>query len=146
MATILISLPEPVPALYCTDSTATLHWISNEIPWSQYIEHRVTEICRLSDNQLWCHCPGNLNPADIPSRGLNGERLAVSKLWWNGPAFLYLPEDQWPDMQNIPAREITNTELTKKPTVTTHVLLNADCDKGNWPMLDEIIDCSRYSK
>ena len=121
MATILISLPEPVPALYCTDSTATLHWISNEIPWSQYVEHRVTEIFRLSDNQLWRHCPGNLNPADIPSRGMNGERLAVSKLWWNGPAFLYLPEDQWPDMQNIPASEITNAELTKKPTVTIHV-------------------------
>ena len=56
MATILTSLPEPVPALYWTDSTPTLHWISNEKPWSQYIEHRVTEIHCLSDNQLWRHC------------------------------------------------------------------------------------------
>ena len=145
MATILASLPEPVPALYWTDSTATLHWIINERPWRQYIEHRVTEIRRLSDSQLWRHCPGNLNPADIPSRGMNGEKLLVSKLWWNGPEFLYLPEDQWPNMHNIPASDITNAELVKNPTVTTHTLLNTNCNKSP-PLLDEIIDCTRYSK
>ena len=101
MATILASLPEPVPALYWTDSMAT---IINERPWRQYIEHQVTEICRLSDSQLWHHCPGNLNPADIPSRGMNGEKLLISKLWWNGPEFLYLSEDQWPNMHNIQGR------------------------------------------
>ena len=73
MATILASLPEPVSALYWTDSTATLHWIINERPWRQYIEHRVTEIRRLLDSQLWRHCPGNLNPADIPLREAVGK-------------------------------------------------------------------------
>ena len=73
---------------------------------------------------------------------MNGEKLAASELWWNGPVFLYLPEDQWTNVQNIPANEITNAELIKNPTVTTHVLLNVDRAKGNWPMLDEIIDCS----
>ena len=29
MATIMASLPEPVPMFYWTNSTATLHWISN---------------------------------------------------------------------------------------------------------------------
>ena len=52
MCTILTSLPEPVPALYWTDSTATLHRIINKTPWRQYIEHRVTEIRRLSDSRL----------------------------------------------------------------------------------------------
>lgn len=46
---------------------------------------------------------------------------------------------------NIPASEIINAELVKKPTVTTHILLNANCNK-NPPLLDEIIDCTRYSK
>ena len=80
----------------------------------------MTEIRRLSDSRLWRHCPGNLNPADIPSRGMNGMKLLGSKLWWNGPEFLYLPEDQWPNVHNIPASEIT----IKKPRVTTHSLLN----------------------
>ena len=118
MATIMASLPEPVPTLHWTDSTATLHWISNQKPWKQYIEHRVSEIRRLSDSQLWRHCPGNLNPADIPSRGMNGEKLAACELWWKGPEFLHQHEDQWPDMCSIPASDITNAELIKKPTVT----------------------------
>ena len=80
MATIMALLPEPVPNLYWTDSTATLYWINNQNPWKQYIEHRVSEIQRLSDSQLWCHCPGNLNPAKIPSRGTNGEKLAACDL------------------------------------------------------------------
>ena len=146
MATIMASLPEPVPTFYWTDSTATLHWISNQKPWRQYIEHRVSEIRRLSDSQLWHHCPGILNPADVPSRGMNGEKLAACDLWWKGPEFLYQREDQWPDMCNIPASDITNAELIKKPTVTTHILLSAGCDKTKFPMLDEIIDCTRYSK
>ena len=146
MATIMASLPEPVPTFYWTDSTATLHWISNQKPWRQYIKHRVSEIRRLSDSQLWHHCPGNLNPADVPSRGMNGEKLAACDLWWKGPEFLYQREDQWPDMCNIPASDITNAELIKKPTVTTHILLSAGCNKTKFPMLDEIIDCTRYSK
>ena len=76
---------------------------------------------------------------------MNGEKLLASKLWWNAPEFLYLPEDQWPNRHNIPASEITNAELIKIPTVTTHILLNANCNK-NPPLLDEIIDCTRYSK
>ena len=105
----------------------------------------MTERCCLSDSRLWRHCPGNLNPADIPSRGINSEKLLASKLWWNGPEFLCLPEDQWPNMNNIPASEITNAELVKKPIVTTRILLNTNCNK-NPPLLDEIIDCTRYSK
>ena len=146
MATIMASLPEPVSTLYWTDSTATLHWISNQKPWKQYIEHRVSEIHRLSDSQLWRHCPGNLNPADIPSRGMNGEKLAACDLWWKGPEFLHQHEDQWPNMCSIPASDITNAELIKKPTVTTHILLNTGCNKIKFPMLDEIIDCTQYSK
>ena len=106
----------------------------------------MSEIRCSSDSQLWHHCPGNLNPADVPSRGMNGEKLAACDLWWKGPEFLYQRKDQWPDMCNIPASDITNAELIKKPTVTTHILLSAGCNKTKFPMLYEIIDCTRYSK
>ena len=107
---------------YCADPTATLYWISNQKLWKHCIEHRMLEIHHLSDSQLWHHCPGNLNLADIPSRGMNGEKLSACDLWWKGPEILCQYEDQWPDLYNIPASKITtNSELTKKPTVSTHI-------------------------
>jgi len=52
------------------------------------------EFRNLSDYEKWQHCPGNMDPADIPSRGMNRVKLANSALWWNGPDFLRLPEQQ----------------------------------------------------
>ena len=43
----------------------------------------------------WRHINGDLNVADDVSRG-----VAVSELngrWEHGPAFLQLPENQWPE-------------------------------------------------
>jgi len=79
VATIADSLPEQVQSFFWTDSTAALHWICNDKPWKQHIEYRVTEIRQLTNCQ-WRHCPGYLNPADIPSRGMNGAKLSKSEL------------------------------------------------------------------
>ena len=88
----------------------------------------MSEIHRLSDSKLWRHCPGNLNLVKIPSRGTNGEKLAACDLWWEGSVFLHQHEDQWPEMCSIPASDISNAELIKKPTVTTHILLSVRRD------------------
>jgi len=124
-ATIAGSLPEQVKSFFWTDSTAALHWICNEKPWNQYIEHRVIEIRQLTDLQQWHHCPGNHNPADIPSRGMNGAKLSKSELWWEGPTFLFQPENQWPNINFIPSNDITDAKLIKKPTLATHILVTS---------------------
>ena len=82
--TITVSLPQPVPVFYLTDSMAVLHWIRVVKPWKQYISHRVTEIRRLIVCEKWQHCPGDINPADIPSRGLSS---VDNKIWWKQPKF-----------------------------------------------------------
>ena len=71
---------------------SVLFWIKNEKPWKQYIASRVSEIRQLTPREQWKHCPGPLNPADLPSHGLTGDKLLKSVLWWEGPPFLRLPD------------------------------------------------------
>ena len=73
--TILKSLSQELLVIYWTDSMTTLYWICNHKPWKQYVNHRVAEIRRASSQAAWRYCPGPLNPADPPSRGVNGDRL-----------------------------------------------------------------------
>jgi len=61
----------------------------------------------------WRHCPGHLNPADMPSRGLLGNELFSNEPWWNGPTFLQLPEDDWPSMMTSDTCEEAHVEIKK---------------------------------
>ena len=88
--TILSLLPMQIQCFYWVDSMAVLYWIQNNKPWKQYVGHRVKEIRQLTDKNQWFHCPGMLNPANLPSRGTTGQELVQSMMWWNGPAFLQL--------------------------------------------------------
>ena len=74
--------------IHWVDLMAVLYWIKNDKPWKQYIGHHIREIHQLTAKNQWYHCPGILNPADLPSRGTIGEELVQSTMWWNGPAFL----------------------------------------------------------
>ena len=64
-----------------SDSTTALCWIKNERVWKQYVQHRVEEIRSLTLKNSWRHCPGELNPADIPSRGQSAKILSVNSMW-----------------------------------------------------------------
>lgn len=105
-------------------------------PWKQFVNHRVVEIRNLSDRERWQFCPGNLNPADIPSRGLSCTKLADSSLWWNGPDFLQQLEQQWPRADMFPPHKVTEVEVVKRLTKSF-----------NKPevCLHNIIDCTRFS-
>lgn len=70
------------------DSKTALHWINNAGEWKQFVRHRVNEILQLTKKGQWRHCPGESNPADLESRGVNVETLKASKLWWKGPQWL----------------------------------------------------------
>ena len=96
MNTIVTALNRDIDPVYWVDSMTTLFWIRREKQWKQYMANRVKEIRRLSPKNHWRHCPEHLNPADLPSRGVSGDRLLNNTLWWEGPPFLLLPEDEWP--------------------------------------------------
>ena len=50
------------------------------------MENRVIEIRQLVAVECWKHCPGEINPADLPSRGVELSELLCNPLWLNGPS------------------------------------------------------------
>ena len=104
------------------------------------------EILKLTSKEEWRFCPGKLNPTDIPSRGLKGQELVESKVWWNGPEFLYNTETEWPTSPEgvtMPDKDAC-TEMAKEPLNISHSLVNANVDCATAD-LNQIIDCCRYN-
>ena len=107
-----------------TDSFTTLCWIKNNRAWKTFIQTRVKEIRELTSEYEWRHCPGECNPADLPSRGCTGSELPECERWWKGPRILINPPEQWPvDPQPTRNdRDQASLEVMKNPPVVTHSL------------------------
>ncbi len=104
---------------------------------------RVQEIQKLTSKQSWRFCQGSMNPADLPSRGIKASELVKSHSWWNGPAFLYLPETEWPTSRNAESNEIALQETVKCPTLPTHTLVTKE--NPTPPNISELINCGDFS-
>jgi hypothetical protein len=114
---ILKVLPNVARTTYWTDSTNVLHWIRSESrTFKQFVANRVGEIHRATDPEQWRHVPGELNPADLPTRGMSALELAKSELWIEGPGFLKTDESTWPE--KLPSGSAPETEKEKK--IETH--------------------------
>ena len=48
----------------------------------------------------WRHCPGDQNPADLPSRGMILDSDERVQKWLYGPEFLVKSEEVWPKSPN----------------------------------------------
>lgn len=82
--------------MWC-DSTIVLGWL--KIPpnlLKVFVSHRVSEIQEITFCATWSHVPSQENPADLASRGVFPGSLKSSQLWWHGPCWLSLLNDQWP--------------------------------------------------
>ena len=80
-----------------TDSITAKYWIEGvNKEWKLFVENRVQEIRSLVSPQLWSHCPGKENPADIPTRRVNVLQFVKVTSWWDGPQWLHKTEQEWP--------------------------------------------------
>ncbi|XP_054720507.1 uncharacterized protein LOC129230127 [Uloborus diversus] len=105
------------------DSTITLCWVkSNSCKYKQFVKNRVEEIQRLSDPNMWFHCPGKQNPGDIVSRGMYSADLAKNSLWWNGPPWLRQPSECWPNMSTEVKHDVRDLEFRKEFATTLFLI------------------------
>ena len=121
--------------IYFTDSQIVLAWIrSRARNYKPFVSSRVGEIQSNSDPAEWKHINGDLNVADDVSRG-----VAVSELngrWENGPAFLQLPENQWPaEVLNADGQQEIDTEQRK-----VKIVLNLASTKA-----EEVMNMKKFS-
>eukprot|EP00731_Ephydatia_muelleri_P014947 Em0008g667a len=125
-----------------TDSQVALFWIRGKNKeWKSFIQNRVNEIRHLVQPDVWHHCPGVTNPADLPSRGLTLMELSASHLWRNGPDWLRSDVDQYFDIESslMPELCVQELKLNCKPS---HSLLTAD----GKPAIGDIMCCEEFSE
>ncbi|GBM92583.1 hypothetical protein AVEN_39897-1 [Araneus ventricosus] len=78
-----------------SDSTVALWWIKEYGDWSVFVANRVKEIRELTGSYSWRHVPGNMNIADLLSRGCTPQQMLNSK-WWEDPSWLKENPESWP--------------------------------------------------
>ena len=86
---------------YFTDSTTVLWWLRTHRELDVFVGNRVCRILDKSRAEQWFHVSTSENPADIPTRGMSGKRLASCSLWWQGPSFLEQPYVNWPAQPEV---------------------------------------------
>ena len=133
-------------AVYCwTDSMTVLQWIRNKQVYKQYVRNRVDEIHQLTLQCSWRHCPGGVNPADLPSRGTGVSELVKLQLWWKGPEFLTLSEDKWPDASVNELGAQASTEIVKSQPTIFHSLLLTEKSQHAQMDIYKIIEAKNFS-
>ena len=126
---------------YWSDSNAVIGQIRGESKrHPAFTANRLSEIPDTSEPQQWRHCPGKLNPADDGSRGLKADSITPNCRWLNGPSFLLLSEDQWPE--DIPKSMFAPDVTCEVPEVPGETFMSA---VDGWKLNPQFIDLSRYS-
>ncbi|XP_076283978.1 uncharacterized protein LOC143210727 [Lasioglossum baleicum] len=85
--------------------------------WGIFVWNRVREIRLLTSFGTWRYVPGELNPADLPSRGCQAKQLFDSR-WWEGPNWLREAQDHWPSLSDKVDEDEVNGELKKSAQIS----------------------------
>ena len=123
-----------------------LCWLQSSKPCKQYVSSRINEIHRLTSKEAWRHCPGSLNPADMPSRGVKGSELLHNRTWWEGPRFLQLAETEWLCTASTDVTEEAQAEFMKNPPEVAYTLATSVFESSlDLVKVYNVIDCMQFS-
>ena len=82
---------------YHTNSITVFRYTGNEQQrFHVFVANCVQLIHNYSDPNQWRYIKTDDNPADDASRGTSGEQLLKQRRWFEGPEFLWKPEQEWP--------------------------------------------------
>ena len=127
---------------YFTDSLINLCRIRNgPSKYKLWVANRIHEILQGSTPSDWHHCPGVLNPADLPSRGLSANELKNSSLWWTGPDFIRNDVSTWPTDAEVHVKDDPEQCKTVEFEEDWKVLSATDCQtKLDWDFVRSLLD------
>ena len=109
--------------IFWTDSTNVLYWIRNESrEFKPFVANRIGEIHRSTNPDQWRHIPGDINPADLLTRGLTATDLANNELWMEGPEMIQGEESTWPP--RLPNAEVEKSIDKNERRKVTHTTRN----------------------
>ncbi|XP_059097294.1 uncharacterized protein LOC131891683 [Tigriopus californicus] len=113
--------------LLWTDSETVLKYIRNETKrFQRFVSNRVAYIRKRTEVDQWHHVPGDLNPADVASRGMNIHDFIRCKEWKFGPEFLRLDKSTWPIHGVIPDLNDQDPEVKKPIVISAETKLDPD--------------------
>ena len=133
----------PLTEPHCfSDSTVAIYWIRGvEKTWKPFVQNRVMEIRRLMQPPCWFHCPGQHNPADIPSRGHTPQQLLESSLWRSGPEWLKSSKLNEAEPLELPMPEDCQIEMKTDKAETAHGLQTM----AEPPGIGQLMACENFS-
>ena len=111
---------------FWSDSMNVLWWIRGRSRnFRAFVANRVGEIQSATSPSQWKYVSGKENAADVPTRGCSVSDLSCNKLWWEGPAFLKLPIEEWPENK---IDEVENVEERRSVTFLSRIMTGVDKD------------------
>ena len=100
---------------YWSDSTLTLQYINNtKHRMNVFVGNRVSEIYEVSEPKQWAKVPGEINPADLLTRGVIDPERLLTKRWYCGPEFLDKDEEEWPEL-DVDHLDEGDIEIKRRP-------------------------------
>ncbi|XP_055622592.1 uncharacterized protein LOC129766151 [Toxorhynchites rutilus septentrionalis] len=129
----------PFERRFCwSDANTVLAWIhsTDHRRYHNFVAIRVGELLTTTLQSEWRWVPSKMNTADIATKWHHGSQLTMANAWFQGPSFLYEPEERWPNKKTNPS---TEEELRHPHNHLTHFITKITFDKFNlWTKLQRV--------
>lgn len=137
-----LMLEQALDKLQCyTDSKTVLYWVRGvEKEWKRFVQNRVNEIRTLVPAGCWYHCPGDQNPGDLPSRGVDFTQSYSSVSWMTASTWLCDLTFQPQNLHRLTIPDECLPEMRDKDC-SAHSTLFVQVFSQD----EAIIDCNHYS-